>query len=318
MRRGGPLLVCVLAAGCRYGQLAGVGSACGGDRDCRLGYACVMAQCQPAPASDDAGRAMEAATSGGEASASDLPTDVAAAGDGSRDALCPPPDAPRGPYQGCMGPTSNDGGPPAECDLVCQTGCRCDQRCTMQGHATCRPLPTSTIPFGEACNKLLDQCQPGSVCLLDLGSHLECGSHCHRYCWRDEDCGGNARCSVHLGDPSKGATLGFCSPPLDDCMPWGAARCARADRPADLYGCYPVSAALPDITMCACAGTYPLNSPCADGRDCQPGAECVAVDGPGFCRRLCVPGATLAVMGSCPSPLVCERLPGSTRFGYCR
>ena len=223
-----------------------------------------------------------------------------------------------GPIPGCTPPSMALSG----CDPVCQTGCACTERCKLEnGNPVCRVEGPDFKSEYQDCDPKADLCRPGAICLQESDLHPACGAHCYRLCRTDTECPG-AKCSVDVQFGTSTTTYKACSPPVDTCQPWGAARCTnQAARPATTFGCYIMSGAYPDLAICDCAGTTLTGQPCMFEHECEPGSECVAVDKVRLCRRVCKLGAgplATPMTGGCPATLTCTMFPGSSVYGYCK
>jgi hypothetical protein len=237
---------------------------------------------------------------------------------GGSGAVCTNPMLPYGPFPGCTSPPRDKG-----CDPVCQSGCACNERCRLEGddNTHCRAEATPFLQQYDACEPKDDRCRPGTICLQESKEHPMCGSHCYRHCRTDNDCP-NAKCTIDVQFGSAATNNKVCSPPMDACSPFGQAQCSPGSmRPMGVFGCYVMSSTYPDIPICDCAGTTPLNTPCSFEHECVPGGECVLLGGIRQCRRVCRVGAPMGTgvgMGGCP-PLMptCTAFPGGSQFGYC-
>jgi hypothetical protein len=189
------------------------------------------------------------------------------------------------------------------------------------GTISCRAAGPSFQAVYDACDPKEDQCRPGAVCLQESVDQPACGAHCYRHCRGDGDCP-NARCTIEIQFGSASTTSKVCSPPLDACNPFGAARCSiSASRPYPTFACYVMSSSYPDIPICDCAGTTPIGQSCMYEHQCEPGGECVLVGSVRICRRVCKVGLPVnspLASGGCPaaSP-TCTAFPGGSQFGYC-
>jgi hypothetical protein len=225
-------------------------------------------------------------------------------GDGGGAMMC------YGPIAACT--TQSSG----RCDPVCQTGCGCKERCTFeQTGVTCKAQTGTFVNVGGICRADMDQCRPGSICVLEATP--ACAAHCYRFCRSTSDCPGGARCEEQLlKDDRTPSGLMICSPPFVACNPWGRAACGSADRPSPAFGCY-VVAANPNETVCECAGTIPEGGACNGEHQCAPGFECAVTAATTMaCLRVC--SLANLTMGPCPTGQLCTTYKGSTRFGVCR
>jgi hypothetical protein len=221
-----------------------------------------------------------------------------------------------GPFPSCT--PKNEGA----CDPVCQAGCKCGERCKLEGgNAVCRAQAPPFIGPYETCNPdpKLDTCRPGLICLQENDMRPACGAHCYRHCRVDADCGMGAKCSVEIQFGSMSSPSRVCSPAPEACSPWGQARCGMpVQRPYPTFACYVMSNLYPDTTICDCAGTAKPGDPCQFEHDCEPGSECVVFMGVRSCRKVCAIGATTTLTGGCAIGMTCNAFPGSTKWGYCR
>jgi hypothetical protein len=230
---------------------------------------------------------------------------------------CTTPTGMYGPFPGCSSPPRDKG-----CDPVCQSGCACNQRCKLEGgNNVCRAQDPPFLQQYDACEPKDDRCRPGTICLQESEDHPACGSHCYRHCRADSDCP-NAKCTIDVQFGSAATASKVCSPPMDACSPFGAARCsAAANRPYPTFGCYVMSSSYPDIPICDCAGTTPIGMTCMFEHECEPGGECVLLGMARLCRRVCkvgAPAATPVALGGCPLMMpTCTAFPGGSQFGYC-
>jgi hypothetical protein len=230
---------------------------------------------------------------------------------------CTAPVGQYGPFPGCSSPPPDNG-----CDLVCQSGCACNERCkVVNGTPGCQAEGPSFLQQYETCEPRDDRCRPGTICLQDSVDQPSCGAHCYRHCHADADCP-SSRCNIDIQFGSASTIHKVCSPPVDPCSPIGPARCsAGANRPSPSFGCYTMSADDPDLTICDCAGPLAIGMSCTYRHECQPGAECVLSGMVRLCRRVCgvgLPAGTPVAMGGCPvlNP-TCTAFPGGALFGYC-
>jgi hypothetical protein len=216
--------------------------------------------------------------------------------------------------------------PPAGwCDPVCQTGCKCTQKCVPgtadNPKAICVDVTAPPTPFFTACTGSTDQCKAGSVCLPDRDDHPECGAHCFRLCGQDADCGPTARCLDELDIRGTEVKYGLCSSEMDQCNPTlPNPRCMRGEgHPPTLFACYVLSLKEPDLTVCECAGKRTEGMTCRSMHDCAPGFECITRDGASVCRQLCIPDTSpFPVKLACKNlTQKCTKFNNGTRFGYC-
>ncbi len=283
---------------------------CSGHGECPAGYVCVAKACYkhgltPGGGADGAVGRMDGGlvTSDG-------------GGDGAVGRM-------DGGLAACFGPIAacapeNKG----KCDPVCQSGCKCSERCLYEGAAaTCREARAPFTPPGDACSSSMDTCRPGSACIDEATP--ACGAHCYRYCRVDADCGDKARCIGYIRDPVTDVTLyNICSPQIEPtCIPAGRADCPGTGRSLPTFGCYILSATHPDQSVCDCAGSKKLGELCDNEHECVPGTECVRLgDMKPSCRKVCALGVVVG-LASCPATMTCKAFAGamgaSTRYGYC-
>jgi hypothetical protein len=211
--------------------------------------------------------------------------------------------------------------PDSTCDPVCQAGCACDRRCTIEPytlasfHCETAPPPATFVPVQGTCTNNANSCEPGSLCISDD----VCPWQCFRMCRKDVDCPGNSRCSAIgpvdiTGEPVRNVWL--CTPQTEVCSPTGAADCAS---PRAGFKCVFLAGltgvANTDATVCDCATLHDkrIGAGCSaePPDDCQPGAVCVD----GVCRQVCDRQGSGA---SCSSGGACNPIYDSARYGYCR
>jgi hypothetical protein len=207
------------------------------------------------------------------------------------------------------------------CDLVCQTGCGCADRCTIaETSAICRPLTANPTPLYDKCSPDNDTCTAGAVCVPEV-RYEACGAHCYRACRVDADCGPTSRCNEALLTPNDTVLTKICGPAIEQCNPVGLAGmrppCADVTkRPLPNFACYLLDAGAGDSAVCDCAGTLELGAACKLKRECVPGLECLPAGPAGDlrCRQLCNLGLGVA---ACPPATTCRGLGTSTKIGVC-
>jgi hypothetical protein len=286
--------------------------------DCPDGYHCESdGYCHPGayvPGSAGAGGHAGAAVGGGGAGGHTSGGAGATAG-GSGSGGSPvdagpdvPPVCINTPIPSCTADTAGK-----KCDPVCQVGCGCTQKCSVNSAAalTCNPPLASLRPkgLGEGCNPAsvgmdaqTDDCQPGLVCMMDA-----CGSRCYRFCRSDADCP-LSTCSRNAGGGFKVCDVQSmtCNPVRNNGMPTNC--------PGAAQGCFIVPNGT-DTTLCDCPGAGKTGTQCSFSRDCFPGLVCVDVGGTGTgtCKPACslAPGATDCGAGTCTA------IKNSVKFGYC-
>lgn len=162
------------------------------------------------------------------------------------------------------------------CDPVCNTGCDCFDKCSVNaaGTRTCNaPTPGAVGIFGQ-CSQTntgltqTDNCAPGEFCL----TNGECGSRCYKFCRTSSDCPNGASCSRDAG----GGNL-FCDAPPVNCNPVKNAASSLTYSgcvaPPNTLGCYLSSNS--GRTICDCefaAGRF--GDSCTHSRDCLAGLVC--------------------------------------------
>lgn len=232
----------------------------------------------------------------------------------------------------CVGPLpscKSSSTPGMACDPACQSGCQCNQRCGLVGtQAACVADTKGTKAISEDCggggpSVLVDDCQPGLICLAEYEE--VCGKHCFRYCTDDTDCSQNAHCSVQLTVGQSETKVKVCDNPPDKCSPvFGAGGCSRADRPSPAFGCYIMGSDYPDQAVCDCAGTVAEDAPCLVERECKPGLVCIPAplgsppNSPGACKRVCPQKMDVLAKAICGVSKACVGVGGSQIWGYCK
>jgi hypothetical protein len=221
----------------------------------------------------------------------------------------------------CVGPLRNCAPAPvgAACDPVCQSGCRCNERCNVEGAAAvCKPQGGTVADINAECVTAADACRPGLVCLDEATT--VCKAHCYKYCRTDADCVMGARCSNTITVNGAATPYKVCGTPVENCDPFpnanGRAPCRGLDRLPPAFGCYVLT---PDTATCDCAGSLAVNAPCSEENQCQPGHACVPAAGRTSCRRVCQVGAVALQAGACPAGQVCTpfRPTSPAKYGYC-
>ncbi len=200
------------------------------------------------------------------------------------------------------------------CDPVCQSGCGCFERCTVSENTTVCGASGVALSRNlyESCDPNDDRCQPGAICLREV--RAECGAHCYRYCRTDSECGARSKCTGEIQIDNSNVPQKICSPQLQDCQPWaGGNRCNGRQN----FGCYILSGLQPDLAICECAGTTREGLSCTFEHECQPGLECLPVNGVKACRRLCQMGTSCPGGGMC-SAIALQGGVRSEKVGFCR
>lgn len=196
---------------------------------------------------------------------------------------------------------------PGTCDLSCQTGCGCNQKCsTLDRDApACQPIhgngriADSCIIYGDGS----DDCAPGNVCLTD-GSQ----SRCFAFCSDNSQCP-DSPCVKRLSVVNnRNKVIEVCDAPRKACSPWGG------DGVCD--NCYlsqPISGA--DQTVCAYWQGWSGNGDaCRTSSDCIQGIFYCPQDVTGRSYQKCAP--ICDATHPCSSPLQVCTMVGST-FGFC-
>jgi hypothetical protein len=298
------LLGVLSAAACYNPQIQDGGLKCGPASECPSGYTCstVDSRCHKqgvavVPLDGPGGAGGGPGTDGAEG-------------------MCTMAVAPYGPFEGCAASTT--GG----CDQVCQAGCACNEVCRpAAGGAVCKAQPQPFAQQYERCDNGNDTCRPGMICIEELENRPDCAAHCYRLCKTDANCPTGATCTetIQVGGQAVGNA---CSIPVEECNPFGQAKCAmQLLRPLPSFACYMVPGN-PDLTACQCAGMVKVGDSCKYRFDCEAGAECIGVAGGtpgggiGYCRKVCAIGA-LAGGGACPTGQACIKIAKGTKFGYC-
>lgn len=309
------LAAALLSASCYNPQIADGGLKCGPASQCPSGFTCSRDGFCVKPSSLPTGGSGGPGGMGGGAGGMGG-MGGGAGGMGGGVMACTMPSGMYGPFPSCEASVASG------CDPVCQTGCPCEQRCKLEGGIqACRMEGPNFTQPNQDCDPRNDTCRPGSICLQESKERPACGAHCYRHCTKDEQCD-NARCSVDItfgDDPTKHRV---CSPPRDTCDPWASlgmpARCSNpVQRPFPIFGCYVQSGEFPDNAICDCAGNTKINEPCQYEHQCEPGAECVAINMIRLCRKVCRLGAQTAANGACPGAMICSPFMKSNVYGYC-
>jgi hypothetical protein len=201
-----------------------------------------------------------------------------------------------------------------KCDPLCQTGCGCHEKCSVNtaGALTCNVPSGPTIRHvGESCDPVVsqgpasqtDDCEPGLACL-----EQSCGRRCGRFCRSDNDCP-NSACTRDIPGGFK-----VCDVAFSNCNPVKSA--GPSGCPGTSLGCY-LSSTVTDRTFCDCSfNSVPVNGPCTVSRDCFGGLACV--DATGSLDFHCLQVCSLTAPGSgCIGGGTCRPLNGSKMYGYC-
>jgi hypothetical protein len=249
--------------------------------------------------------------------------------DAGMDRVTDASDAEVGPI--CFMPKPNCAATPGagSCDPYCQTGCGCEEKCSVNtaGALTCKPLasgqrrhlmqPCQIQNVGSPSNQI-DPCDPGLVCLEDSCGGGGGTGRCYQFCRNDLECtdtpGGpsNAPCNRDVGGGFK-----VCDVPYDDCVPLGGS--ANTGCMGTAITCY-LSTSDPSKTICDCQFPPGLRETelCTRSRECNAGLVCVDPNGQGFkqCTRVCrltVP--TDCTVGTCRT--YTEGGLSNATYGFC-
>ena len=190
----------------------------------------------------------------------------------------------------CLGAVAStncptDAGVSGMCDPVCNSGCECFEKCSvnLSGNLTCNaPAPPPLAGLFAFCSQMnsgaaqTDNCGPGLFCMGQAG---ECGSRCYQFCRTDNDCQGGASCSRDAGGGNK-----VCDFPPVPCDPIKGV--ALNEQSSGCAGgvttnesCYLASTGLNE-TICDCQFIRSDNAvgrfldPCTHSRDCIGGLVC--------------------------------------------
>ena len=233
-----------------------------------------------------------------------------------------PPNEPRGE----AGSTGSDAGcgsialcsdPPAmneDCNLACQTGCPCGERCNITATGPrCVSTSAQAKTLGQVCNLTnggvagFDNCAPGLVCLKEMCGAL---SRCYRFCSSNAQCG-SLSCNIPIdqnnGQPNNTAAATACEVPRQDCDPVAQTGCPSG------MACFLLN---DGSTLCDC----PSAAPGGDGAacllyyDCNAGLTCVPSPiGGAVCRPICSTIAPNCGMGRTCSASAAA----NTKLGFC-
>jgi len=202
-----------------------------------------------------------------------------------------------------------------ECNLACQTGCGCGQRCNVTKNGPrCVAMGSKTL--GQNCMLTnngeagYDDCAPGLVCLRE-----QCGglNRCYRLCSNYTQCGKPAddlHCRIPVVTANPQVTFTACDVPRQDCDPIAKTGCPAGltcfllNNGQTLCDCPTNSTGLPD----AKAGLE--GAACALYSDCKGGLNCVTADNASTCRPICSPSKATCAMGT-----TCKML--GTKYGVC-
>ena len=202
-----------------------------------------------------------------------------------------------------------------ECNLACQTGCGCGQRCNVTASGPrCVGTSTPAKGPGDICHLTngntagFDDCAPGLICLREnCGSNL---NRCYRLCSSNANCGGDYSCNIPVDTPAGTTVMNFspmaCEVPRQDCDPIANTGC-----PAGL-ACFLLNSG---NTLCDCPpATGAEGTSCTFYYDCKPPLTCVGgASGGSTCRSICSTSGTTCAMGT-----MCKAVGVSTKFGSCQ
>jgi hypothetical protein len=306
-------LVAVVAAfgvgglGCYNPSVREGGFRCGPEapfnQDCPEGFHCDKATrtCKRGPATD---ASVDVPIENRSDTIAEVPLEVAMDHPSEKPEVCLMPMA------GC---SAADAG--TKCDPVCQSGCGCHEKCSVNtaGTLTCNvPSGPTVRHLGESCDPVVaqgpasqtDDCEPGMVCL-----DQSCGRRCNRFCWSDADCPNSACVTRGISGGFKVCDVVFstCNP-VKSAGPTGCAGMA--------VGCY-LSSTVTDRTYCDCSfASVPVNGPCTVSRDCFGGLACVDATGSldFHCLQVC---SLMALNSGCVGGGTCRPLNSSKMYGYC-
>jgi hypothetical protein len=292
----------LLAAACYNPKIEDAGLKCSAKSECPEGFTCNQGD----------GRCHKGGGGGGTGGSGGMGGTGGEAPDGA-DQICTTPMPPYGPFAGCAPKLDK-----ATCDVVCQAGCKCGERCRLDRDGpACHDDQPPFISQYDRCDQLNDTCQPGLICLEELPNRPDCAAHCYRLCRNDAQCPMGSKCSDDVMVQGR-VMAKSCSIPTEPCNPYGQARCGMpVQRPYPAFACYTVPLT-PDLTACQCAGTIKTGTACENYFDCEPGAECVATGGQKLCRRVCLTSAAALEAGGCQVGQTCVPFVGGTKHGYCR
>jgi hypothetical protein len=198
------------------------------------------------------------------------------------------------------------------CDPLCQTGCGCRQKCTVNadGGLACGQVASNAGAPLDPCDPTAanDSCGPGLVCMND-----QCFGRCYQFCRADLDCPGSFCSRIAPGG------LKVCDVPIADCNPIGTSN----NCPGTAPGCY-LSFNHPENTICDCGGGVMKGKECSGSRSCLPGGlVCIDPTTDGG-TPLCLPVCELDGGSGCVGGAACIPYTGSSpsntpnpKYGYC-
>jgi hypothetical protein len=225
---------------------------------------------------------------------------------------------PEGPPPVCIKPVNGCAVMTAQlCDPVCQSGCACEEKCSVNatGTPTCNvPSPGLVRLINESCTVVLegdpkqtDNCAPGLVCVT-----ASCGSSCFKHCRTDGDCPAGAPCTRTIGT----SAYKFCDVPAVTCNP--VTKLGDTGCPGSAQGCY-LSATVPDETRCDCPfRDLKPGDDCSVSRQCLRGLVCADPNGQN--HLTCQIACNLTVDASkngCGVSQTCLPIKTSKTYGVC-
>jgi hypothetical protein len=222
------------------------------------------------------------------------------------------------PLPGCSAQGGASGG---TCDIACQTGCGCNEKCSALDDNThvCQPIrgnvqeqENCVISTDPGSQQKSDNCAPGLVCLTDGGITARCFALCS-----DTSPCTSSVCSQRflLGTHSSNGTtptITVCGGPLSDCDPLGP------KNPVVCGNCVlqePVSG----ISRTACEpwiGEVRGGQPCFTSADCLDGSFYCPQNKAGKNFHLCSPICKLQ-SPVCPAGNSCFSIDGGGAYGFC-
>jgi hypothetical protein len=211
------------------------------------------------------------------------------------------------------------------CDVVAQTNCGANEKCTLtdvDGGAVC--LSDGDKLLGQLCGGAgNDDCIHADICVNETATV----GQCRQFCNADTDC-----MQLPASSPTAGANKPYCVYTLTGgttricsvaCQPVtkaGPSGCA-AGLACHVFGFSAGGTTIPQATDCGAAGAGTNGASCATNGndDCAEGFGCVSVTNGGTttktCRQICRQGnagdCTVAGGLSCTAPN------GTTQWGFC-
>ena len=217
--------------------------------------------------------------------------------------------------------------PPAgqACNVVCQTGCGCGQRCNVAGSSS-RCVAGGDKTLGQPCTFTysgepgFDDCQPGLICLSETAKACAGLNRCYRLCSSDDQCNKpdpNVRCLVQVTQPNAPVSFLACEVPHQACDPVAKTGCLSS-----LLTCFVLSAGQ---TLCDCQTNVAKLPPdkaglegsaCTAYSDCKPGLTCISLPGDGGAvTSTCRPVCAVAKPACATAGTSCKPIAGD--YGYC-